>query len=46
MTDIAQPPPFAVVHGAGPMPPALAKAVVAIGNFDGVHRGASEIAAA
>src|SRR5215469_9018880 len=46
MTDIAQPPPFAVVHGAGPMPPALAKAVVAIGNFDGVHRGHRAVIAA
>jgi riboflavin kinase/FMN adenylyltransferase len=30
--------PFAVVHGATPSP-ALNGAVVAIGNFDGVHRG-------
>jgi riboflavin kinase / FMN adenylyltransferase len=30
--------PFAVVHGATPAP-ALESAVVAIGNFDGVHRG-------
>ena len=45
MTDIP-PPPFAVVHGAGPMPPGLAKAVVAIGNFDGVHRGHRAVIAA
>ena len=31
--------PFAVQHGATPPIPALAGAVVAIGNFDGVHRG-------
>ncbi|MEA2986182.1 MAG: riboflavin kinase / adenylyltransferase [Alphaproteobacteria bacterium] len=34
--QIAQ--PFAVVHGTAPVP-ALKGAVVAIGNFDGVHRG-------
>src|ERR1700731_672803 len=40
MTEIPQPPPsFAVIHGAQPLPPALAGAVLAIGNFDGVHRG-------
>jgi riboflavin kinase / FMN adenylyltransferase len=40
MTEIPQQPPsFAVSHGEEPLPPALAGAVVAIGNFDGVHRG-------
>src|ERR1700704_6248392 len=40
MTEIPPPPSsFAVVHGAQPLPPALSGAVVAIGNFDGVHRG-------
>jgi riboflavin kinase / FMN adenylyltransferase len=46
MTETEQPPPFAVVHGAGPLPPALSKAVVAIGNFDGVHRGHRAVIAA
>jgi riboflavin kinase / FMN adenylyltransferase len=32
-------PPFLVHRGAAPPTPALAGAVVAIGNFDGVHRG-------
>lgn len=32
-------PSFAVVHGLAPVPPALDRPVVAIGNFDGVHRG-------
>jgi len=32
-------PPFAVVRGDEAVPPALRGAVVAIGNFDGVHRG-------
>src|SRR5262245_45208360 len=31
--------PFVVHHGATPPGPALTGAVVAIGNFDGVHRG-------
>src|SRR5215470_3404157 len=34
-----QPPSFAVSHGGAPLPAALKGAVVAIGNFDGVHRG-------
>jgi riboflavin kinase/FMN adenylyltransferase len=37
--------PFAVVHGATPVP-ALKGAVVAIGNFDGVHRGHRAVIAA
>jgi riboflavin kinase/FMN adenylyltransferase len=32
-------PPFAVSHGEDPLPSRLKGAVVAIGNFDGVHRG-------
>lgn len=36
---------FAVVHGAAPVP-ALEGAVVAIGNFDGVHRGHRAVIAA
>ncbi len=40
MTEILpQPHPFAVSHGEAPLPPGLSGAVVAIGNFDGVHRG-------
>ena len=40
MTDSLQPTkPFAVVRGDAPVPQALRGAVVAIGNFDGVHRG-------
>jgi riboflavin kinase/FMN adenylyltransferase len=37
--------PFAVVHGPTPVP-ALQGAVVAIGNFDGVHRGHRAVIAA
>jgi riboflavin kinase/FMN adenylyltransferase len=37
--------PFTVIHGAVPMP-ALKGAVVAIGNFDGVHRGHRSVIAA
>lgn len=32
-------PTFAVVHGLAPVPAQLQRPVVAIGNFDGVHRG-------
>jgi riboflavin kinase/FMN adenylyltransferase len=40
MTDTHHPnQPFVVHRGATPPGPALAGAVVAIGNFDGVHRG-------
>src|ERR1700733_12838405 len=40
MTEIQpQSHPFAVSHGEEPLPPGLTGAVVAIGNFDGVHRG-------
>ena len=46
MTDSMQmAQPFAVVHGATPVP-ALKGAVVAIGNFDGVHRGHRAVIAA
>jgi riboflavin kinase/FMN adenylyltransferase len=38
MTE-SPPPPFAVSRGEEPLPSQLAGAVVAIGNFDGVHRG-------
>lgn len=32
-------PSFAVLHDPERLPPALARPVVAVGNFDGVHRG-------
>ena len=45
MTVIPQA-PFTVVHGAGPLPGALSRAVVAIGKFDGVHLGHRAVIAA
>ncbi|HEY1300095.1 MAG TPA: bifunctional riboflavin kinase/FAD synthetase [Stellaceae bacterium] len=39
MTDAPQPVPAFVVVRDTPAPPALRGAVIAIGNFDGVHRG-------
>jgi riboflavin kinase / FMN adenylyltransferase len=47
MTDRREPPkPFVVVHGEGATEHALDGAVVAIGNFDGVHRGHRAVIAA
>src|SRR5580658_11261459 len=47
MTEIPQPPqPFAVIQGEQPLPPALTGAVLALGNFDGVHRGHRAVIAA
>src|SRR5437868_252044 len=40
------PPPFAVVSDGAPLTPALDGAVLAIGNFDGVHRGHRAVIAA
>jgi len=38
--------PFAVCTTAGPLPAVLARPVVAIGNFDGLHRGHGAVIAA
>jgi len=47
MTEIPpQPAAFAVSHGREPLPAALKGAVIAIGNFDGVHRGHRAVIAA
>lgn len=47
MTDgLHSKPPFTVLRGGQPAPPELQGAVVAIGNFDGVHRGHRVVIAA
>ncbi|WP_132030143.1 bifunctional riboflavin kinase/FAD synthetase [Aquabacter spiritensis] len=39
MSCSVDPPDFPIVAGLAPLPPALLRPVLAIGNFDGVHRG-------
>jgi riboflavin kinase/FMN adenylyltransferase len=46
MTDSQPRQPFVVIRGDAPVDPALTGAVVAIGNFDGVHRGHRAVIAA
>ncbi|MDJ1157885.1 bifunctional riboflavin kinase/FAD synthetase [Chelatococcus sp. SYSU_G07232] len=41
-----RPTPFVLWRGAGTLPAALARPVVAIGNFDGLHRGHQAVVAA
>ncbi|MDQ0507369.1 bifunctional riboflavin kinase/FAD synthetase [Xanthobacter agilis] len=36
---VSSSPAFIVLRGSDPLPPTLARPVLAIGNFDGVHRG-------
>jgi riboflavin kinase/FMN adenylyltransferase len=45
MTDVKPTKPFVVVRDLGPGLDALKGAVVALGNFDGVHRGHREVIA-
>jgi riboflavin kinase/FMN adenylyltransferase len=40
------PPPFLVCRDGDPIPPALRRCVVAIGNFDGIHRAHQDLIAA
>ena len=38
-SPVAHPDGFSLVKGLQPLPPGFARAVVALGNFDGLHRG-------